>query len=196
MVPDRTIRCSWATAADPRMRDYHDREWGVPKRSGRALWENLMLDGFQAGLSWRTVLHKREALREAFDGFDPEIVAGYTERDVRRRLADPRIIRSRAKILSTIAGARAFVAMERGGTPFARFAWSFVGGRTILGPGWAAVSETALSRTIATALRARGFRFVGPVIVYAWMQACGLVNDHAPGCFRRRALGGRPAGEA
>ena len=183
MTDDR-CRCTWAND-DPMMTAYHDDEWGVPERDARALWEKLMLDGFQAGLSWRTVLHKRAAFRKAFDGFDPDKVARYGERDLARLLADPGIIRSRAKIAATIAGAKVFCAMRDRGDDFSAFCWSFTQGRTIDGDPAHWVATTPLSEEIAQAMKQRGFKFCGPTIVYAWMQAVGIVNDHAEGCFRR-----------
>ncbi|HTP54023.1 MAG TPA: DNA-3-methyladenine glycosylase I [Thermoplasmata archaeon] len=182
-------RCAWAEG-DPLLRTYHDREWGVPQRDSRTLWEKLMLDGFQAGLSWLIVLRKREALQAAFRGFDPVKVARFQERDVQRLLADPAIIRSRRKIEATIRGARAFLAMREEGVDFSRFVWEFVGDAPLQSTG-PVPSRTAESEAISKALKARGFRFVGPVIVYAWMQACGLVNDHAKDCFRRAPLARR-----
>lgn len=179
-------RCSWAES-DPLHAAYHDDEWGVPEYDGRALWEKLMLDSFQAGLSWLVVLRKREALRKAFAGFDPEQVARFDEADVVRLLGDAGIVRSRAKIESTIAGARAYLAMEKAGEPFAAFVWGMVGGRPIQTTG-EVVAKSELSEAISKALKARGFKFVGPVIVYAWMQAVGMVNDHAPDCFRRKPV--------
>jgi DNA-3-methyladenine glycosylase I len=183
MTDDR-CRCTWAND-DPMMTAYHDDEWGVPERDARALWEKLMLDGFQAGLSWRTVLHKRAAFRKAFEGFDPDRVARYGEREVARLLADPAIIRSRAKIASTIHGAKVFCAMRERGTDFAAFCWSFTQGRTLDGDPAHWVATTPLSDEISKAMKAEGFKFVGSTIVYAWMQAVGIVNDHAEGCFRR-----------
>jgi len=183
MTDDR-CRCTWAND-DPMMTAYHDDEWGVPERDARALWEKLMLDGFQAGLSWRTVLHKRAAFRKAFDGFDPDKVARYGERDLARLLADPGIIRSRAKIAATIAGAKVFCAMRDRGDDFSAFCWSFTQGRTLAGDPAHWVATTPLSEEIAQAMKLRGFKFCGPTIVYAWMQAVGIVNDHAEGCFRR-----------
>lgn len=183
-------RCSWAQR-DPGLMAYHDVEWGVPELSGRKLWEKLMLDGFQAGLSWSIVLRKRAALRRAFRGFDPEKVAAFGPREVRRLLKDPRIIRSEAKIRACIDGARAYRAMQERGEEFSAFVWGFVDRRPLQRSG-SPVARTPLSERISQELKARGFRFVGPVIVYAWMQAIGLVNDHAPYCFRRkevRALG-------
>lgn len=169
------------------MADYHDREWGVPVRCSRLLWETLMLEGFQAGLSWRTILIRREGFRAAFRGFDPEIVAKFDAADVERLMQDPGIIRARAKILATIGGAQAFLRMRDQGEDFAEFAWGMVGGAPVKGDGISLPAKTALSETISKALKARGFKFVGPVIVYAWMQAVGLVDDHAAYCFKREA---------
>jgi DNA-3-methyladenine glycosylase I len=182
------MRCPWAEN-DPLMRAYHDQEWGVPERNSRALWEKLMLDGFQAGLSWLTILKKRDAFRQAFAGFDPEAVARFSEQDVARLLANPGIVRSRAKIEATIGGARAYLAMAEEGIDFATFVWTMAGGAPIRSDGGAIQSKTPLSEAMSKALKQRGFKFVGPVIVYAWMQATGIVNDHAVGCFRRDAVG-------
>ncbi len=178
-------RCSWANGDDALMARYHDEEWGVPQRDPRMLWEMLMLEGFQAGLSWRTILHKREAFREAFAGFDPHKVARFDEKKIAKLLADEGIIRSRAKIEATIAGAKIYCDMEKNGEDFADFCWSFTGGKVIRGDGKSAPVSTEKSEEISKALKKRGFKFVGPVIVYAWMQAVGIVDDHAAGCFRR-----------
>jgi len=180
-------RCAWA-GADPLMQAYHDTEWGLPERDARALWEKLILDGFQAGLAWITILRKRETMRAAFDGFDPARVAGYGEADVARLLADPGIIRSRAKIDAAITGARVFLAMRDRGEDFAGYAWSFTDGQPLRGDGVTLPAKTALSETVSKDLKRRGFKFVGPTIVYAWMQATGIVNDHAAHCFRRDAV--------
>lgn len=180
-----TPRCAWAEGS-PLLRAYHDEEWGVPLRDSRALWEMLMLEGFQAGLSWSTVLQKREAFRKAFRGFDPKKVARFGEADVMRLLENPGIIRSRAKIEATISGARAYLAMESAGEDFAAFAWSFVNGKPVRNNQDKVPAKTELSKKISASLKERGFKFVGPVIVYAWMQAVGLVDDHAAGCFKRR----------
>lgn len=169
------------------MQAYHDTEWGVPERDSRALWEKLQLDGFQAGLSWATILKKRDAFREVFAGFDPDKVARFDERDVERLLGDARIIRSRSKIEATIGNARAYLTMRDAGEDFADFCWSFVGGEPIRGDGVHVPAKTPLSEEVSRALKQRGFKFVGPVIVYAWMQACGLVDDHLAGCSRFRA---------
>lgn len=196
---------------------YHDEEWGTPLRDDRRLFEFLILEGAQAGLSWRTILHRREGYRRAFAGFGPEAVARFGERDVARLLADPGIVRNRRKVEGAIANARAFLALRdaatpgmvaadrrpttdpeglavhgRGG-PFAEFLWSFVGGRPIVNA-WKDPSQvpasTPESEAMSRALSRRGFRFVGPVICYALMQATGMVNDHLACCFRHGELGG------
>ena len=166
---------------------YHDAERGVPEHSSRALWEKLMLDGFQAGLAWITILRKRDAFRAGFAGFDPAAVAGFKEGDVARLLADAGIVRSRAKIEATVGNARAWLAMRDAGEDFARFVWGFVGGTPLVGDGTAALTRSPASEALSAALRQRGFKFAGPVIVHAWMQACGLVDEHEASCFRRRA---------
>jgi DNA-3-methyladenine glycosylase I len=177
-------RCRWAQS-DPLLAAYHDAEWGVPETDARALWEKLMLDGFQAGLAWITILRKRDAFRAAFAGFDPEQVARFGEADVARLLGDAGIVRSRAKIEATIRNARAFLAMRDAGEDFSAFAWEAVGGKPLLGGGTGPASRSAEGDRLSAALKRRGFSFVGPVIVHAWMQATGLVNDHELGCFRR-----------
>lgn len=184
MSPKPITRCAWADS-DPLMAHYHDTEWGVPVRDARMLWETLMLEGFQAGLSWQVILRKREAFRAAFAGFDPLKVAAFEEADILRLLADPGIVRSRAKIEATIAGARIFNAMQAAGEDFARFCWSFTNGHPVKGDSKA--TATPLSETISKELKRRGFKFVGPTIVHAWTQAVGIVDDHAPGCFRHKA---------
>jgi DNA-3-methyladenine glycosylase I len=181
-------RCLWAET-DPLLRAYHDEEWGVPQFDSRALWEALMLDGFQAGLSWTIILRKRDAFRKAFRNFDPEKVARFGEADVGRLLENPGIVRSRSKIEATIAGARIYLAMQSAGEDFTGFVWGIAGGRPIQNTGAVPVS-TPLSKKMSKALKQRGFKFVGPVIVYAWMQAVGIVNDHSAGCFRRKAVSG------
>lgn len=185
-MSDGPTRCRWAT--DPLLAAYHDDEWGVPERDSRALWEKLVLDGFQAGLSWRTVLAKRDAFRIAFDGFDPEIIARYEERDVARLMADAGIIRSRTKIEATIRNARAYLAMCENGEDFSTFVWGFNGGVPVPGDGTAA-PRSELGDALSAALKKRGFGFAGPVIVQAWAQACGLIDDHEMSCFRRRRHG-------
>ena len=182
-------RCAWA-GSDPLMRAYHDEEWGVPQHDPRILWEMLMLEGFQAGLAWITVLRKRDAFRRAFAGFDPAKVVRFGERDVERLLADPGIIRARAKIEATITGARIFREMEERGEDFADFCWSFTDGKVLKGDGRTAVASSPLSERISSEMKRRGFKFVGPTIVYAWMQAVGIVNDHSIRCFRRPQVDG------
>ncbi|MGA3067827.1 MAG: DNA-3-methyladenine glycosylase I [Tepidisphaeraceae bacterium] len=179
-------RCAWAEH-DPLMQAYHDQEWGVPEFDSRALWEKLMLDGFQAGLSWSIILKKRDAFRKAFKNFDPRRVAKFTQPDIARLLKDEGIVRSRAKIEATIGGARAYLTMQAAGEDFSKFVWAFTGGKPIQNPGKEFPAKTPLSEEISKALKKRGFKFVGPVIVYAWMQAVGLVNDHAEHCFRRKS---------
>jgi DNA-3-methyladenine glycosylase I len=176
-------RCSWA-GSDPQMIAYHDKEWGVPEHDGRAMWELLMLEGFQAGLSWSTILHKRDAFRKAFHNFDPKKVARLDEADIARLLQNEGIIRSRAKIEATINGARIYLAMDKGGEDFSKWIWKMAGGKPIQNRG-PLPAKTPLSEEISAALRKRGFKFVGPIIVYAWMQAIGIVNDHSANCFRR-----------
>jgi DNA-3-methyladenine glycosylase I len=178
------IRCAWA-GSDPLMQAYHDEEWGVPERDPRALWEKLVLDGFQAGLAWITVLRKREAFRTAFAGFDPDKVAEFGEAEVETLLGDAGIIRSRAKIEAAIGSARIYLEMREAGEDFAEFCWSFTDAETLRGDGIAVPAKTALSEAVSKEIKRRGFKFVGPTIVYAWMQAVGIVNDHAVDCFRR-----------
>jgi DNA-3-methyladenine glycosylase I len=179
-------RCFWAEG-DPLLRAYHDEEWGVPEHDSRRLWEVLMLEGFQAGLSWTIILRKREAFRRAFKNFDPELVARFGKADVGRLLEDSGIVRSQSKIEATIAGARIYLALQAAGDDFSTLVWSIAGGRPIQNTGQVPAS-TALSDELSKVLKKRGFKFVGPVIVYAWMQATGIVNDHAADCFRRRMV--------
>ena len=181
------IRCTWhGMNGNVIYEAYHDDEWGVPEHDSRALWEKLVLDGFQAGLSWITILNKREAFRAAFDNFDPAKVAAYGEADRARLMADAGIVRSGAKIDAAIEGARIYMDMQAKGEDFATWLWSFVGGKPIQydrKPGEGAV-DSPESIAMSKALKKRGFKFVGPVIVYAFMQATGMVNDHHIGCFR------------
>ncbi|MDJ0627918.1 MAG: DNA-3-methyladenine glycosylase I [Rhodobacter sp.] len=182
-------RCGWC-GADPLYVDYHDTEWGVPEFDSRALWEKLILDGFQAGLSWITILRKRENFRAAFQGFDPGRIAGWGEPEVARLLADPGIVRHRGKIEATIGNARAYLDIDaREG--FSAFLWDRVGGAPIQNR-FAILAEvpaeTDLSKAISKDLKSAGFRFCGPTIVYAWMQACGMVNDHLIACPRHAAV--------
>jgi len=181
------VRCRWSER-DPLETIYHDTEWGVPERDPRMLWETLMLEGFQAGLSWTVILRKREGFRAAFAGFDPEQVARFGEGDIVRLMADPGIVRARAKIEATIAGARIYLSMREAGEDFADYVWAFTGGKPLRGDGRHVPARTELSEQISKDLKKRGFKFVGPTIVYAWMQATGMVNDHAHDCFRRDAV--------
>jgi DNA-3-methyladenine glycosylase I len=177
-------RCAWARGDQVQ---YHDREWGVPLHDDRALFELLILEGAQAGLSWATILRKREAYRRAFAGFEPARVARFTARDVQRLLRDPGIVRNRAKIRATIDNARAVLHVQREHGSFDHYVWNFVGGQPVQNR-WGAHRQlpalTPASQAMSRELRARGFRFVGPTICYAFMQAAGLVNDHTMDCFR------------
>ncbi|CAA2110279.1 DNA-3-methyladenine glycosylase I [Variovorax paradoxus] len=177
------IRCAWART-DPLLAAYHDAEWGVPEHDSRALWEKLMLDGFQAGLSWLTILRKRDAFRKAFKGFVPEKIVKFTEADIERLMQDAGIVRSRSKIEATIGNARAYLAMQAAGEDFSEFIWGMAGGKPIVNRTGNVPVKTPLSEDISAALKKRGFKFVGPVIVYAWMQATGIVDDHAHDCHR------------
>jgi DNA-3-methyladenine glycosylase I len=192
------IRCGWrGMAGDPLYEAYHDTEWGVPEYDSRALWEKLVLDGFQAGLAWITILRKREAFRAAFDNFDPEKVARYGDADRAWLMADAGIIRSNAKIDAAISSARIYLAMRDAGEDFSAFCWDFTGGKPIQnnwGVDGQVPAKTPLAEEVAKALKAKGFKFVGPVIVYAWMQAVGMVNDHQTTCFRHAQV--RKLGEA
>ncbi|GAB4382025.1 DNA-3-methyladenine glycosylase I [Albidovulum sp.] len=178
-----TERCGWC-GSDPLYVLYHDTEWGVPERDPRALWEKLILDGFQAGLSWITILRKRENFRKAFAGFDPDIIARWGEDDIARLLLDAGIVRSRAKIAATIDNARAYLRLAEG-PGFDQFLWRHVDGRPIRNR-FRRLDEvpaaTPLSERISKDLRQAGFRFCGPVITYAFMQAVGMVNDHLVSC--------------
>lgn len=185
-MSDTLTRCRWAQN-DPTQWAYHDREWGVPVRDSRTLWENLILDGFQAGLSWRTILLKREAFHRAFEGFDPARIAVYGESDIERLMADSGIVRSRQKITATIRNARAYLTMQDNGEDFSHFVWSFTDHQPIMGQGDTHSPRSAQGDALSLALKKRGFSFVGPVIVHAWLQACGLINDHETGCFRHMA---------
>ena len=180
-------RCFWAEG-DSLMADYHDTEWGVPLHDDRRWYEKLLLDGAQAGLSWLTILRKREGYRKAFAGFDPVKVARFTERDVTRLMGDEGIVRNKLKIRSAIGNARAFLELQAKEGSFDRWVWQFVGGKpirnTVRGRG-DIQARTPLSDALSKELRDRGFNFVGSTIVYAFMQASGLVNDHMVTCFRR-----------
>ena len=183
-------RCFWADS-DPLLADYHDREWGVPVHEDRRWFEKLLLDGAQAGLSWLTILRKREGYRRAFAGFDPVKVAAFSEADVERLMLDASIVRNRAKIRSAISNARAFLRVQEQEGSFDAFIWRFVEARPIQGRvrlPQDIQARTELSDEISRVLRSRGFSFVGTTIVYAFMQAAGLVNDHLVGCHRRATV--------
>jgi DNA-3-methyladenine glycosylase I len=180
-------RCAWAED-DPLMRAYHDQEWGVPQHDSRMLWEMLMLEGFQAGLAWIIVLRKRDAFRRAFAGFDPKIVARFGKKDIERLMGDAGIIRARAKIEATIRGAQIFREMEERGESFDEFCWASTDGKVVKGNGRTSVASSPLSERISKEMKRRGFKFVGPTIVYAWMQAVGIVNDHSARCYRRKQV--------
>ncbi|GAA4420585.1 DNA-3-methyladenine glycosylase I [Bremerella cremea] len=168
------------------MQAYHDQEWGVPQHDSRMLWEMLVLEGFQAGLAWITVLKKREAFRKAFSGFEPKKVARFNEAKVAKLLENPGIIRSKAKIAATIQGAKIYCEMLDQGESFDQYCWSFTDGKSLRGDGKTVPAQTELSAVISKDMKRRGFKFVGPTIVYAWMQAVGIVNDHSSHCFRRK----------
>ena len=186
---DGLVRCPWPKQ-DPLYVAYHDEEWGVPEYDDRALYEKLMLDGFQAGLSWITILRKRDNFRKAFDGFQPEKVARYTPKKVERLMQDAGIVRNRAKIEGAVLSARAYLKIMESGPGFSTLLWDFLGGtpkqnafkRTGQVP-----AETDTSRKMSKELVGRGFKFVGPTIVYAFMQAVGMVNDHLVSCHRHAA---------
>jgi DNA-3-methyladenine glycosylase I len=182
------IRCPWrGMAGVPIYEAYHDTEWGVPEYDSRGLWEKLVLDGFQAGLSWITILKKREAFRAAFDDFDPEKVARYGEADRARLMADAGIIRSNGKIDAAISGARVYLDLREKGEDLSTLLWGFVDGRPLQNgfeAGAQVPAQTPLAVDMAKALKSRGYKYCGPVIVYAFMQAVGLVNDHLTCCFR------------
>jgi DNA-3-methyladenine glycosylase I len=179
-------RCEWA-GGDPMVIEYHDREWGVPVHDDRRLFEFLILEGAQAGLSWTTILRKRENYRRAFDGFDPAAIAGYDDRKVTELLANPGIVRNRRKIQASIENAKAFLIVQKEFGSFDSYIWRFVGDRPIRNK-WKSLAdlpaETPKSRLISSDLKKRGFKFVGPTICYAFMQAVGMVNDHTVDCFR------------
>jgi DNA-3-methyladenine glycosylase I len=179
-------RCPWCDS-DPRYVAYHDHEWGVPVRDDRTLFEFLVLEGAQAGLAWSTILNKRDGYRRLYDGFDPDTVAGYDDAKLAELLRDPAIVRNRAKIAASISNARAFLDVQGEFGSFSDYIWRFVDGTPIQNA-WRTLDElpavTPLAETISKDLKRRGFRFVGPTIVYAHMQATGMVNDHLVSCFR------------
>jgi len=185
-------RCPWP-GSDPLYVAYHDEEWGVPEYDDRALYEKLVLDGFQAGLSWITILRKRDAFRSAFDGFAPEKIARYDAKKVAALMQDAGIVRNRMKIDGAIASARVWLDMMETGPGFSAFLWDFVDGKPIVNrykTMGQVPAETALSRAISKELKSRGFKFCGPTIVYAFMQATGMVNDHLTTCHRHKACAG------
>jgi DNA-3-methyladenine glycosylase I len=187
--PDGLKRCPWPKL-DPFYVAYHDEEWGVPEYDDRALYEKLILDGFQAGLSWITILRKRENFRAAFDGFEPEKIARYTPKKVERLMQDAGIVRNRMKIEGTINSARAYLEVMEKGPGFSKLLWDFVDGKPKVNKFRSTKqvpAETALSKQISKELAGRGFKFVGPTIVYAFMQAVGMVNDHLVTCHRHAA---------
>jgi DNA-3-methyladenine glycosylase I len=183
--------CAWAPMGDAVYRGYHDTEWGVPERDSRALWEKLQLDGMQAGLSWITILRKRDSIREEFDDFEPERLVRWTQPRIEKALQNPGIIRSPKKIEATIGNARAFLDMADAGEDFSTYCWDWVGGEPIVNT-WKhfhqAPTFTDWSTAMSKDLKKRGFKFVGPTIVYAWAQAVGMVNDHDVTCPRHKAV--------
>ncbi len=183
--------CAWAPADDALYRAYHDTEWGVPERDPRALWEKLQLDGMQAGLSWVTILRKRETIREEFDQFDPERLVAWDTNRINTALVNPGIIRSAKKIEAVIGNARAYLDMMARGEDFSAYCWNWVGGRPIVNQ-WQsfreAPTQTDWSDAMSKDLKKRGFKFVGPTIVYAWAQAVGMVNDHDVSCPRHKEV--------
>ena len=189
-MPQTTGRCPWC-GTDPLYVHYHDTVWGRPEYDDQALFEKLCLDGQQAGLSWITILRKQESYRQAYAGFDPEQIVRFDEDDIARLLADPGIIRNRLKVHSIIRNARGFLALRDQGISFSEFLWQFVDGRPIQNR-WQALAEvpvtTPESEAMSKALKKAGFNFVGPTIVYAFMQATGMVNDHLVGCFRHSEI--------
>lgn len=185
-------RCAWP-GADPLMLEYHDREWGVPLHDDRTHYEFIVLDGAQAGLSWRTILYKREGYRKAFAGLEPAKVARFDRRKIERLLADPGIVRNRLKVESAVTNARAFLEVREEFGTFDRYIWRFVDGKTLHNR-WQGIKQipakSAESDAMSKDLIARGFKFVGSTICYAYMQAAGMVNDHTMECFRHSQLGG------
>lgn len=183
-------RCEWDTN-DPLMTAYHDKEWGVPVHDDRKLFEFLLLDSFQAGLSWSTILKKRENFRKAFEGFDQKKISKYGNRKIKRLLNDAGIVRNRLKIAATISNAQKFLELQKEFGTFDKYVWKFVGGKGIknkFGSLSQIPSKTKESDTLSADLQKRGFRFVGSTIIYAFMQGAGLVNDHSPNCFRYNQL--------
>ncbi|GAN59197.1 DNA-3-methyladenine glycosylase I [Acetobacter cibinongensis] len=186
-MKDHLHRCQWA-CKDPIMQHYHDTEWGVPVFDSRALWEKLILDGFQAGLSWRTILLKRDAFREAFEGFVPERIAEYNDLDIERLLGNAGIVRSRMKIRAAIQNANAYISLHNRGENFSDFVWSVVDHQPLSGDGGTLATRSTAGDLLSQKLKNNGFSFVGPVIVHAWLQATGVINDHEALCFRRNEV--------
>lgn len=188
---DEPKRCDWASLDDPLYRVYHDKEWGVPLHDDTKIFEYLVLEGFQAGLSWHTVLRKRENFRKVFDGFDPETVSGYDSRKIEQILSDPGVIRNRLKVVSAVTNAKSFLKVRREFGSFNEYIWSFVGYTPVVNR-WKSVrqipSTSEISDRLSKDLISRGFRFVGSTICYAHMQATGMVNDHIMSCFRYREI--------
>ena len=191
-MPKITLpRCAWASTDDPLYIQYHDEEWGVPVHEDRLLYEFLILEGFQAGLSWRTILYKRQNFHRAFDGFDPAIIASYDNAKVAGLLADPGIVRNRLKVNAAVTNAQSFLAIQHEFESFDAYIWHFIGGKVIQNA-WSSLSQiparTPISDSLSKDLQKRGFRFVGSTIIYAFMQAVGMVNDHTVDCFRYNQL--------
>jgi DNA-3-methyladenine glycosylase I len=187
--PDGLHRCAWC-GTDPLYVAYHDEEWGVPEYDNRALYEKLMLDGFQAGLSWITILRKRDNFRKAFDDFEPSVIVDYKAKKIEALMQDAGIVRNRAKIVGAVASARAYLDMQNKGESFSDFLWDFMDGKPKINrfrSRGQVPAETPLSLTISKELASRGFKFCGPTIVYAFMQAVGMVNDHMVACHRHAA---------
>ena len=184
-------RCAWVNADHELYCAYHDHEWGVPEYDQRALFEKLLLDGAQAGLSWLVILQKRAGYREAFDGFDPEKIARYNKRKIDSLLKNEKIVRNRLKVEAFVTNARAYLELREGGENFSAFLWEFVGGRPIQNK-WRTIKQvpvtTPQAEAMSKALKQRGFKFVGPTIVYAFMQAVGMVNDHTTDCHRYQPI--------
>jgi len=188
---DDTIHCGWAPANDPVYRAYHDEEWGVPEYDSRALWEKLQLDGFQAGLSWRTILYKRDAFRDECDQFDPVIIAEWDEARIVKALQNPGIVRSPSKLRAMVGNAKAYLKFDPEVESFSQWMWSYVDHKPIVSDFEDfrdAPTRNAISEQLSKDLKKRGFKFCGPTIVYAFMQAVGMINDHEAGCPRRKDL--------
>ena len=187
----RGIRCWWAEGGDPLYADYHDKEWGVPLHDDRKLFEMLLLEGFQAGLSWITILRKRENFRKAFHDFDPEIIVDFKKRDLESLMQDAGIVRNRLKVEGSVLNARAFLAAQDEFGSFDKFIWQFTGGKTLRKPGGLTreeiVAKTPESDRMSKELLRRGFKFAGSTICYAFMQAVGMVDDHVEGCWKYKA---------